>query len=65
MSTASLKTRLARLEVATPATEFSLEVVTAICRRLGTVDLDSAAGSPELRETRRQLKELLARLTEV
>ncbi len=65
MSTLALKTRVARLEAQSPEVEFSLEDVTAICRRLGTVDLDATTGSPALRETRRELKELLARLTEV
>ena len=62
MSTANLKTRLARLEVATPATEFSMDDLTAICKRLGSVDLDSQVGSPALLAVKRELKDLLQKM---
>lgn len=66
MSTLALKTRVSRLEAASPEVEFNMESLSTICKRLGFVDLeDSPSNSPELRETKRQLKELLARLTEV
>lgn len=63
---AILKSRVARLEAQAPEVEFSIEGLSTICKRLGFVDLeDSPSNSPELRETKRQLKKLLARLTEV
>ena len=64
MSTASLKTRLIRLEVATPAAaEVSLDELDALARRLdlANVDLD-APGSPAMTKIKSELKALLARL---
>ncbi len=65
MSTASLKTRLIRLEVATPAAaEVSLDELDALARRLdlANIDLDTPTGSPALVAVKRELKALLARL---
>lgn len=67
MSTASLKTRLIRLETATPAAaEVSLDELDALVRRLdlANVDLDSPTGSPALVAAKAELKALLARMTE-
>ncbi len=65
MSTASLKTRLIRLEVATPAAaEVSLGELDALARRLdlANVDLDSPTGSPALVAVKRELKDLLQKM---
>ena len=65
MATPSLRSRLARLETASPVTaEVSLDELDALARRLdlANVDLDSPTGSPALVAVKRELKTLLARL---
>lgn len=59
---AILKSRVSRLENSAPATEFSMEDLSAICQRLGTVDLDSPTGSPALLAVKAELKALLAKM---
>ena len=66
MSTLSLKTRLARLEVATPAAaEVSLDELDALARRLDLANLDlDKPGSPAMNKIKAELKALLARMME-
>lgn len=64
MSAASLKNRLARLEDST-GTVYSLADLPALIQRMSYIDLeDDVTGSPALRDAKRRLRELTARLAD-
>lgn len=65
MSSASLKTRMDRLENDSTGMAYSLEDLPALIQRMSFIDLDDdVTGSPALRDAKRRLRELTARLAE-
>ena len=65
MAASSLRSRLLRLETASPVTaEVSLDELDALARRLdlANIDLEAPTGSPALVAVKRELKVLLQKM---